>query len=546
MLWSRMTAPPYYILHFRRVIEAVKHHYGAILSEAERAHVACLEKLPLPALCLYVRLANRKGPYFRLDKLVYAECAPLHDTISLLAERKLLVSCTSLDLPHGTQALWSCFTHPELCAFLGMRRKKPELCERLDQAPDKLSALLECHPVLSLHPSDCWPFLKFLFFGELTENLSGFVVQELGHIVTEALPDVTLSPKFSTRAEALGCWRMENLYAEFRRLREEQDSQSLLNWWRAQQLDRTVLPALAHARHDRLIERLCQRLEREEAYAEALMLYASVPAAPCRERRAKLLKKLGREEEALALCEEMLESPAHAEEDYAARQLLNRLQKKTRRSDARTLLHASAELWLKNNAHSIEAAVLQHYQAEGWSGVHAENWLWNALFGLLFWDIVYDGGFGGFHQPLQMYPSDLYGPEFYSRRKDAIEARLRLLSDHDACLRHVTRIHRAKQGTANPFLGWHEATLTFMEALLDHVPASALIAVLRHMAEDFRHNSRGFPDLFLWREAEYRFVEVKSLNDQLSARQYHWLQFLAESGVQVQVVRALIAVPEQA
>ena len=47
----------------------------------------------------------------------------------------------------------------------------------------------------------------------------------------------------------------------------------------------------------------------------------------------------------------------------------------------------------------VEAAVLAHYRGQGWNCLHSENWLWNAAFGLLLWDIIYDPALGVFHSP---------------------------------------------------------------------------------------------------------------------------------------------------
>jgi hypothetical protein len=69
------------------------------------------------------------------------------------------------------------------------------------------------------------------------------------------------------------------------------------------------------------------------------------------------------------------------------------------------------------------------------------------------------------------------------------------------------------------------------------LPAPGLGAVLRRFAQDIKRRSRGFPDLFLWTSTEYRFVEVKSENDQLSAAQYQWLRFLDEAGIAVSLDR---------
>jgi hypothetical protein len=303
-------------------------------------------------------------------------------------------------------------------------------------------------------------------------------------------------------------------------------------------VDRAVLLA-GHAWFDRVINRLGRLLERENLAAEALHLYETSPVAPARERRARLLIKSGRRREALMLLQSMRDQPCHAEEAYAVRQLLARLERKSRRSEARGVELASGSLILDYEDGEVEAAVLAHYRRQGWNGLHSENWLWNAAFGLLFWDIIYDPELGVFHSPLQLAPSDLYEPAFYNRRQQAIEARLGMLQDPDDALAIVRRNFEIKRGLANPFIFWQEDLPEIMDVLLRRLPPAGLAAALRHIAKDVGRHGRGLPDLFLWTESEYRFVEVKAKNDHLAPHQFEWLQVLIKAGIRVDLESVL-------
>ena len=70
---------------------------------------------------------------------------------------------------------------------------------------------------------------------------------------------------------------------------------------------------------------------------------------------------------------------------------------------------------------AVEQAVLEHYRRLGWEGYHTENELWNGLFGLAFWDIVFMPVRGAFHNRFQRGPRDLFTPRFRHRRSEAIE-----------------------------------------------------------------------------------------------------------------------------
>ena len=57
------------------------------------------------------------------------------------------------------------------------------------------------------------------------------------------------------------------------------------------------------------------------------------------------------------------------------------------------------------------------------------------------------------------------------------------------------------------------------------------------LARDLRENTRGFPDLFLWSDAMFEWVEVKAPNDTLSARQLCWLNFFNEHDMLARVLK---------
>lgn len=540
----------YFVAHFFQVLDAVEKQYGTLLADHEKTYLDTIRKLPPAALELYIRLANRKGPYFRSGKLKYELAEPLDRVLQTLAERQLVCFCTDASLPYESRELWKCYTLQDLRQIFGLKshQSRQECLAWLEahDSPGQCHArLLAYDPIICLPPHDPWPFLKYLFFGDLTENLSGFVVQEIGYIVTEAVPETTFCAQFSSRAEALQCYEMALRYADYRLLRETLSAAELHEWWKHCRVSRQALPARAIATHDRLIERLGYRLEREKEWERAKELYQPCPAPPCRERLVKLLIKEGKKEEALALCEQMLAAPSTSEEAYAAQQLTARINKTRKQSHAAHLLRSSETVTISFAGSNVEENVLRHYEQKGWQGVHSENWLWSNLFGLLLWDIIYDPQYGAFHHPLQIAPADLYQTGFYPRRAKAIAERLPILKKRNDCLKLLTRVFEEKSQITNPFVYGHADTLSWLEKALHYLPPDALAAVIVRMAQDVKHHGKGFPDLFLWNGDEYQFIEVKSENDQLSPHQYQWLHFFTLQGIRARTLRAQYALLEE-
>ena len=534
----------YYLDHFWAVIDTVATLYNHVLSFDEHRYIKMLRNLSADALCLYVRLVNRKGPYFRVAKLHYLPPVSLHNAIAELTRAKcvgLVTACAG-----DCQTILALSTLPELKARLSdataKKLGKAELCTWLHAQKDWTDfyqALLDDHPVICLGETP-WDFFKFLYFGMLVPNLSDFVVQALGHVTTETIDDTHLTSRFATRAEADDCYRIHVLYDAFCAVRHDLAGAELVQWWQTHKILRDDLHISAHDRYDRLIGRLGRIIERSDG-AAAIDIYRHSPCAPSRERLVKLLLKDGCRDETLAVCAAGLAAPCDAEEHYALQQIWNRHHKHDKRAQATQILKDYPTVTLDWTEKTVEQAALAHYETLGWQGVHSENWLWCNLFGLLFWDIVFDAAQGGFHNPLQTAPHNLFRPGFFKARMTDIDARLAILQDTVQSIAHITDCHAQKNGIANPFVAWHPETVSMLETMLRHVPAQGLTGILKTMCDDLNVGCRGFPDLFLWRQDEdarsYQFIEVKSATDRILPQQFNWLQIFQRHGVTISVLR---------
>eukprot|EP00343_Euplotes_focardii_P000757 CAMPEP_0205800506 /NCGR_PEP_ID=MMETSP0205-20121125/2169_1 /ASSEMBLY_ACC=CAM_ASM_000278 /TAXON_ID=36767 /ORGANISM="Euplotes focardii, Strain TN1" /LENGTH=98 /DNA_ID=CAMNT_0053063671 /DNA_START=41 /DNA_END=337 /DNA_ORIENTATION=+ len=76
---------------------------------------------------------------------------------------------------------------------------------------------------------------------------------------------------------------------------------------------------------------------------------------------------------------------------------------------------------------SVEDLALHYYSTKkNYSGIHSENGLGTTLFGLFFWDIIFDDTIPGvFQTPYQNGPLDYGSKEFYFRRETKILTRLK-------------------------------------------------------------------------------------------------------------------------
>ena len=109
--------PHYYLDNFRYVLDFVKRLYGNLLTDAEWAFIHNFEALSLDAQCLYVRFSNRKGLFFRINKLQYTEITDVPAAADELLRTGFIDRLSANHVPLGQEAL-GVFTKPELLALL--------------------------------------------------------------------------------------------------------------------------------------------------------------------------------------------------------------------------------------------------------------------------------------------------------------------------------------------------------------------------------------------------------------------------------------------
>ena len=554
-----MKAPPielpekYYIDYFRMLTDYVSEHYQSILSKEEKSFIRRFYNLPEDAQCLFLRLSNRRGLYFRMEKVQYTEIEDLPAALELLLQRKFFKKLGKSCVEELGLVLQT-FTKAELLKLAVHFLEKKEVgalrkLKKLELADAFLDLVPQAKLIQSLNASELiirtghekeLEMLKFLYFGQLGGDMTQFVVRDIGYIKTETYDQSKLKAFFKDRKEAEDKLNLSKIYRDFKVLRDEQAATAdvIYQWFSQLCLNRKNISEIALPHFDKLCLRLGKLLEQQLFVEQAICVYQHTDAAPSRERRVRLLHKQGKAETALKLCQEISQNPLNADEHFFAEDFMDRVQKKKRTRKATDYLRKSDKISLPNDYQGyVEHGVLLHLQEEGHEGVHVENYLWRGFFGLLFWDIIFDQESEAIHNPLQTAPSDLYTPQFLSRRNEAIQKRLKVLSYPKRFLNIVRHHHETKMGMNNPMVGWHEQLLPLVEQCYDCLKPEQIAKVLLEMARDLRENTRGFPDLFVWKEDSYSFIEVKSPNDQLSAQQLYWLHFFEKEKINARVLR---------
>jgi Fanconi-associated nuclease 1 len=199
----------------------------------------------------------------------------------------------------------------------------------------------------------------------------------------------------------------------------------------------------------------------------------------------------------------------------------------------------------------VEELALEHYAQPangGWRGAHCEGGAWSSLFGLLFYEALFDASVpDALRAPLQAGPLDLDEPDgaFYAARAPFLEARLAAIAAGGAPAL-LAAAWAAHEGEVVRGVAWERWSPEKLAEIAACVGGPALAAVCRLLAEDHGGWRGGMPDLLLWRpDADLppgapraRLVEVKGPRDRLSDQQRAWLAALEDAaGLECEVLK---------
>ncbi|WP_337044564.1 VRR-NUC domain-containing protein [Emticicia sp. 17c] len=553
--------PKYYLEYFNYLLDFVQEKYRHILNENEWRFLRKYYCLSEDAQCLFIRFSNRKGLFFKLNKLAYAELTDIPNLLNELLEREFIEPVQAEKHATFGKELLGVFSKDELATKFSAvinattdklskpvkpaykKLKKDELVEAIltDFSFEEIVEVIQdLEPVIKVCFEFEVTFMKFLFFGNRYLDMTEFVVRDLGLVQFEHHDDDKLVARFNTRKDAEDKWLITDQNDLFSQLKDNAPPLEVYDWFMnfADSVDE--LSEIAKPSYERLILKVGTFLEKNKLYDEALNIFRLTEQVPSRERQVRTLQKLGYIDEALSLCQLMIEFPKNADEKFFAIDFTTQVNSKKRvhKKSTTSWLHQSESITVSEDfRHQVEMGVADYYQSYGKTAVFTENHVWRAIFGLIFWDIVFDPSLVAFHHPFQRRPSDLYLPDFYEKRRDLIISHLDSFEHVQALLVYMGERYESKFGIANPFVPWLEEMWLVVRKAVEVINFESLKKILHEMSKNLVENLRGFPDLFMWDEQEYCFVEVKSPTDNLSNQQLFWLQFFKEVGVNSKVLR---------
>ena len=491
-----------------------------------------------------MRLLSRRGPLIRRDRIEYAEIADVEGAIAALRDAGFLSS-----RPDDRRSLIRLALKAELLTlarelgFGGLSRaRRSDLVEMLHAVPAgivELGLQRRFEIVRPLHRTEV-DTLRLLFFGNFHQDWTEFVLRDLAVARYESYELGGELRRFRDRRCLDDALRARAAQLEIHDLIARRDLDQALSV--ARSLAGRDWGEVAKATIDRILYEVGHRLEQTRRLEEALEIYSCARRPPARERRCRVLAKLGLAKKAIDACTEIERDPLDEQERLFAPRFARRILRRQgllgpearhRRRQRRMTLPGEA-------GDAVEEAVIAALAGQGVRSLHSENWLWLSLFGLAFWDIVFAPISGAFEQPFQSGPLDLRGPGFRRRRSDQIETRLAEIREGLWPKSRMLQRFDEKRGLRNPFVSWSKGSRSLLDLVLDHLGTKSMAEVFDRLSREPGRYRRGLPDLFVVRpetETGFGLYEVKAPGDQLRPEQGAWLDYLNAAGIPATILR---------
>lgn len=566
----------YYLKNFQQLVDFVSQAYADLLTADEQAFATGFSALSASARMLYVRLLCRSHNVFRLDKLHYSEISDLKGAVAELASAGFVVLDARLPVTWASRL----FTKPELLVHIQAhpdwqpgnvvvkKLKRDELEElwqtlharpvykaadtfaddiepEIHESPASwLSAADESRlPLIDiaslattilLNRSEHFDVFRLCFFGNLYQDMTDFVLRDLGLMCYEHYEIDQCNRAFGSRSQL-------DAHLEYFRLAEslpalkELTAEEILNV-------ESLLPKATDNHLLRRLERLrismARQLERMDKPKLADSLYQKCARAPASERRIRILMKREAWPHAFELCQQVLDSPTNDEEAQTVSGLAARIARKCDVSynDSWAYKPPQEFIELADTGETVELQAAEHYSGSG-TCFYTENVLIDGVFGLAFWDVIFAPVSGAFFNPFQAAPSDFHDPEFLHARRDLLTQQFQRLAVDGELKQQVTDRFSLKQGIVNPMVNWRYLAPDLLDLAIERIPLQDWLAMFKRLLLDTRSNRSGLPDLVVFPKDvsesgyHYRLVEVKGPGDTLQKNQIRWMRFFADHNI---------------
>ena len=518
--------PKYYLDHFREFRAMLEKQYGQFFDDHHRSFLSDFDSLSEDGQCLYLRLMNRRGRFFFTESLQYQEITSFEEASKELLGKKFI---SILNENHWDDFLpgLSKIKLVELAEKNSVQIKKSWSREKIREEL-KVLPFSPFENVVVQDRREELQYLLFLFFGKIQDNLSLYTLRDLGVRKSNKQKESFIS-RFQNKEEALSHY----FYAK---LAEDITLAPPIEAW----------PATLNRDSFELREEILLAISEEHKAIDdidgCIEVLSHCHAHPGREKRVRLLFMQDRKEEALQIVNQILDEPySDVEYLFAEDYLARKFNKQKQSILTKTLREARKVSIDESYFRHPEMGVIDYLNSLGQTSFHVENYLWNSLFGLLFWEELFESEKTAIFNEFERRPKDLDSIRFYELHEEKIQQKLEILS-----VNYVLQKIEDKKDIQNGVFGWYENLSTELELFLSKAHLDSVKEMLVYLAKDFNKRNSGFPDLVSYSDDRVKFYEIKAEGDSLKQLQLLQILALKKAGFEVEILQVEYAFnPEQ-
>jgi DNA polymerase-3 subunit epsilon len=532
----------YYLDHFNEFIDFITLQCAHLLDDEHQNFIKRYQQLKHDTQCLFVRVINRQGCFISQDKMIYNEIKNCPSQLTVLLKHCLLRRLTLDDieawLPQLTKI--QLLEILEQIAVRGFKKSasKQMLLDQVNLCCTKTQCLKSdiAQQFLVKNFEPCLTYLLFLFFGNTSSKLDKFSLRDLGVLKTRSgTPEQ--NARFTDLAQAQCIFYYSFKLAQLKR--NELSIQEYVSNNKVPDDHPDVVDncAQCHQIKDEYFYFLGKQLLVERNTLAMEYLCAS-NHPKSQEKWIRELYKLGEKERAKVELEHIIDVSLDdglllfAEDFYQRKFNQVKLSKLTQK-----LRDDSYDLAIDQiHKNQVEKGVKQHYQRLGIAAYRTENRVFNALFGLIFWEALFNHT-DSVATEFDRRPKVVKENTIYRDLEQSIEQRLLLFSEPKRVTAYLTKIATQYYGQPNGMFRWSSKMLQIILLFLSVAPTKAVVEHLRAMTKNYHGLNDGYPDLMIIEDGQLRFEEVKAPGDVIRPNQFVTMNALQGAGFEVRICK---------
>lgn len=527
----------YYVDHFTDLIQRLEENHFHLLDKKDKKLITDLKSLSQKSLRLFIRLFNRKTNFFKISSLKYKEVGDIDEAIKELTDLNLI---KTVDTKTKNYQFLKELTVRELISLstkTSLKSKRKENILKYLLEGENLDLSFVAKDYIEFNKREALSYFLFLCFNKLDQSLSRFTMRDLGLRRTNQFKR-GIDSRYKSIKLAKDAFKIKKLLKKV-----ESDKKLSFILDKESNLKPDFIAEISHLKENelfsKLVFQLASSLRKLKLYSESLEILSFDQSCKSGELEIKNLYSLSKKEEAKNLCLEYIDNGDNLDLVIFCENFLNLKFKSIKKSLMTKMLEASPVIEIESSSISVESKARDYFKSQGEICFKTENRLWNSLFGLVFWDLIFENKKNLVQSEFDFLPSSLTEKKFYLQNKNDIEERLLLIKNKKFLKAYLLKVISTKYGLRNGIFKWKpilsEVLFTFVSNLKD---SQNLGEILRAMSKDYPLNKKGFPDLMrITKEGEIVFTEVKSENDKISTSQLRQIRFLKETGFNVDVLR---------